>query len=244
MDSYKEQSLNIIKDSKIFTQDDFKVIVDLQDELRDVFLYSQVFRTRTEMEVSVLNDVSFPTADSKYWQAAREQNVMFQELINLSYEYRKNQVEIKKLQRDMDKETDDLEKEFLQIEIERKEFLAISMERVAKDRIREIREWHEIKEKLKSFMKCSLTDVNEHQLVSYTKRWISELLAAGDAGSMPERYNLLGQLDKGIKMCKEKGCLDKVLAEFPSEVHAFFLNSNIGGINSASDKVYLNSAER
>jgi hypothetical protein len=46
------------------------------------------------MEVSVLDDVHFPTPDAKYWQSVREQSVHFSELIRLSFDYRRLLVDI------------------------------------------------------------------------------------------------------------------------------------------------------
>jgi len=213
--NFDMQSLSIIESSRILKRKDLQQLFDMKGELQDMYLNVQIFRTRTEMEASVLNDLKFPTPDSKYWQAVREQNVMFQELVMLSYEYRKNQVEIMMLERDLTKETDELKKELLQIEIEKKQFIRINQERTAKDRIREIREWHEIKESLIPGMTASLTDCNEHQLVSYTIRWINQLVGMGENTGISEKNNLIGQLDKGLKLCKERGCIDQILARFP-----------------------------
>ncbi len=218
---YDKLSLEIVKNSEILKSEDFELIEKMKGELKDVFLHSQVFRTRTEMEVSVLNDLKFPTPDAKYWQSVREQNVMFRELVMLSYEYRKNLVEIKKLERQLKKEKDDLERELLQIEIERKKFISINQQRIAKDRIRELKEWHEIKEGLLPEMKYSLKDVNEHQLISYTKKFIKQYLAMREKGSPAERANLIGQLDKALKVCKQKGLLEKVLPQNPHERKKF-----------------------
>jgi hypothetical protein len=209
------QSLSIIESSKILKQEDLQQLSELKNELQDMFLNVQIYRTRTEMEASVLNDLKHPTPDSKYWQAMREQNVMFHELVMLSYEYRKNQVEILVLKRNLESENDELERELMQIEIEKKQFIGINQKRTAKDRIREILEWHEIKENLIPEMTASLTDVNEHQLVSYTVRWINQLMGMSESTSISERNNLLGQLDKGIKLCRQKGCMEKVLIMFP-----------------------------
>jgi hypothetical protein len=88
--NYEVQSLSIINNSSILEKADLDKIIAIKDELNHTFLHSQVFRTRTEMEVSVLDDIHFPNPDSKYWQAMREQNVHFNELVSLSYEYRKN----------------------------------------------------------------------------------------------------------------------------------------------------------
>ncbi len=215
---YKQLAIETLKGSKIITDEDLKSLLDLQDELKDVFLHSQVFRTRTEMEVSVLNDIEFPTPDSKYWQAVREQNVMFQELVYLSYDYRKTSLEIEDLKRQHKKEKDKIKKELLEVEIERKTFDLLNMEKVAKDRIREIKEWHQIKQNLLDKVEYSLEDVNEHQLVSYTKRWLRQYLTVGNELSSSEKLNLVSQLEKGLKVCKEKNLLDKVLPEGSQEL--------------------------
>jgi len=90
-------ALDIIQESSILTTKDWESLFVIKDELKHTWETVQVFRTRTEMEVSVLQDLKHPTPDAKYWQAIREQNVMFTELVTLSYEYRKKAVELKKL---------------------------------------------------------------------------------------------------------------------------------------------------
>jgi hypothetical protein len=217
-ENYGKTALEIINQSTILSKEDLNTISDLKDELVDTFLYSQMFRTRTEMEISVLSDMKFPTPDAKYWQSQREQNVHFHELVMLSYEYRKNLVEIKKIKRELEKETDDLERELKQIEIEKLTFISRNQERVAKDRIREIKEWHSIKERLIPKMNYSLKDCDEHQLLSYTKRFINQSLNIPNGASIPEKNNLLSQVHMGIKTCIEKGLIEKVLQDFHPKV--------------------------
>ena len=210
---------NIIQYSEILTKEDFAILAPLTAELQETFKKTQVFRTRTEMEVSVLNDTKFPTPASKYWQSTREQNVMFNELVMLSYEYRKKLVEIKKLQRDIFLETDELEKELKQIELEKEMFIAKNQERTAKDRIRELKAWSEIKEREAEQMgKEDLEEVDNHQLISYTKRWINQSILMGGNGSPAERQNLFGQLRSGIMSCIEKGIIDKVLENYTEDI--------------------------
>jgi len=210
---------DIIQQSDILTKEDFDILAPLTNELKETFIKAQVFRTRTEMEVSVLNNIKHPTHSSKYWQSIREQNVMFGELVMLSYEYRKNLIEIKILQRDKVKEVDELEEELKQIEIERKMFISKNQEKTAKDRIRELKAWSEIKEREAEYMSIEeLSEVDNHQLISYTKRWINQSIIMGNNGSPAERQNLLGQLNSGITLCIQKGILDKVLEDFSEEV--------------------------
>ena len=213
------QQFNQIFISELLNQDDLTSLVSMKNELTDTLKKQQIFRTRTEMEVSVLNEIKHPTPESKYWQSLREQGVMLTELIMLSFEYRKKQVELKKLQRDLETEQDSLEVELLQIDIEKESYLLSQQERVAKDRIREIRDWSDIKQREAAKMTdTGLEDVDNHQLISYTKRWIKQQIAMGGHGSPSERQNLLGQLRSGIKSCIEFGVLGKVLEDFPGHI--------------------------
>lgn len=210
---------DIINNSEILTQNDLSVLEPLKTELKETFVKSQVFRTRTEMEVSVLNDLKFPTPTLKYWQSIREQNVMFQELVMLSYEYRKNIIEIKKLKRDLIEETDILEKELTQIDIEKKTFILRNQEKSAKDRIREIKAWSEIKEReAKNMSKEDLSEVDNGQLAGYTKRWINQSIQMGNNGSPSERQNLIGQLRSGILSCIDKKIINKVLEDYDKTI--------------------------
>ncbi len=212
---YGSAPFDIIQNSEILTQENVDALIPLTEELQHTFKKSQVFRTKTEMEVSVLNDTKHPTPASKYWQSVREQNVMFTEMVMLSYEYRKGKVEIEIKKRDAKKEKDDLERELILIEIEKMQFMSKNQEKTAKDRIREIVEWSGIKEKwAKQMTEEELLDVNNHQLVSYTKRWIKQL-SAGGQGSPSEMQNLLGQLNEGLKYCKNQGLLEEVIKDAP-----------------------------
>src|SRR6056300_852237 len=93
---------------------DVKDFKELTGELRDTWTKKQIFRTETEMRFSVLNDFKYPTKASKYWQCVREQNVYLENLMSLSFDYRRNDAKIKRLEKKLAEETDDLRKELLQ----------------------------------------------------------------------------------------------------------------------------------
>lgn len=193
-------SLAIIKDSSILKEDDLKSLVSLKNELLQTMETAQHFRTRTEMVVSVLKDINFPTPDSKYWQCIREQNGMFHALVMLSYGYRKNSIEIKKLQRDQLLEADELERELMQIEIEKRQFGAINMEREAKDRIREIKEWSDIKSQLHQHMKHGDLDVNAHQLEAMQVSFSKQAGLVNQYTPVADARNILGKADMARKL--------------------------------------------
>jgi len=162
-----------------------------------------MFRTETEMRFSVLSDNKYPTKAAKYWQSVREQNTHFENLVHLSFDARKNEVEIKKLQRDIRKEKDPLEKELKQVELEEKLYGKAQMELVAKNRMREVSLWSKLK---KEFHDGSFDDrdVNTHQAQSYLLRFQRQKETITPGTTQPEVFNILGQLEALERGLKEK----------------------------------------
>ena len=180
--------------NNLLDPEEVKIFKGLTEELRDTWTKKQMFRTETEMQFSVLNDAKYPTKAAKYWQCVREQNVFLENLMSLSFDYRRAEVKIKRLQEKLNKEEDPLKRELLQIDIDEKTYGKASMQLVARDRMREIKLWSKFKKKFDdgSF---DTKNVNTHQLNSYhlTMKNKAETLTQGS--SQPEVFNVLGQLD-------------------------------------------------
>jgi hypothetical protein len=172
-------------------------------ELQDTWVKKQMFRTPTEMRFSVLNDAKYGTNAAKYWQSVREQNTHFENLMHLSFDYRKNDVEIKKIQRDLKKEKDPLEKEMKQVELEEKMYGKANMELVAKARMREISNWSKLKKEFDDG-KFDKQNVNSHQAESYTHMLINKKKTLTPGSSQPEVFNVLGQLET-LERIKKSG---------------------------------------
>ena len=153
-----------------------------------------MFRTETEMRFSVLSDNKYPTQAAKYWQSVREQNAHFENLVHLSFDARKNEVEIKKLQRDIKKETDPLEKELKQIELEEKIYGKAQMELTAKHRMREVSTWSKLKKEFDN-NKFNKNDVNDHQAESYKLHLKHKANTITPGTSQSEVFNIVGQVD-------------------------------------------------
>ena len=179
--------------NNLLDPEEVKIFKGLTDELRDTWTKKQMFRTETEMQFSVLNDAKYPTKAAKYWQCVREQNVFLENLMQLSFDYRRSEVKQKRIEEKLNKEKDPLKKELLQIDIDEKIYQKASMQLVARDRMREIKLWSKFKKKFDdgSF---DTRDVNTHQLNSYhlTMKNKAETLTSGS--SQPEVFNVLGQL--------------------------------------------------
>ena len=188
--------------SDILDVEDVKEFKSLIPELKDTWKKKQVFRTETEMRFSVLSDNKYPNRASKYWQCVREQNTHFENLMHLSFDARKNDVEIEKLKVKIKKEKDKLERQLLQIELEEKVYSKASMELVAKHRMREVATWSKLK---KEFHDGSFDDkdVNSHQAESYKIRLEHQKATLTPGSSQPEVFNVLGQLDTLNRVMKD-----------------------------------------
>ena len=114
--------------------------------------------------------------------------------MHLSFDYRKNDVEIKKLQREIKMEKDPLEKESKQIQLEEKLYGRANMELVAKARMREIRTWSKLKKEFNDG-KFDDRDVNTHQAESYTHQLEQKKRTLTAGSSQPEVFNVLGQVE-------------------------------------------------
>ena len=186
----------------ILDVEDVKQFKSLIPELKDTWKKKQVFRTETEMRFSVLSDNKYPTRAAKYWQCVREQNTHFENLMHLSFDARKNDVEIEKLRIKIKKEKDKLEKQLLQIELEEKVYGKAGMELVAKHRMREVATWSKLK---KEFHDGSFDDrdVNTHQAQSYKIRLEHQKATLTPGSSQPEVFNVLGQLNTLDRVIKD-----------------------------------------
>jgi hypothetical protein len=189
--------------TNILDKEDVKEFKKLIPELQDTWHKKQMFRTETEMRFSVLSDNKYPTKAAKYWQSVREQNTHFENLVHLSFDARKNEVEIKKLQRDIKKEKDELEVELKQIELEEKLYSKAQMELVAKHRMREVATWSKLKKEFDddNFDK---QDVNTHQAHSYMLRLQHQKNTITPGTSQPEVFNVLGQLETLERVIRDK----------------------------------------
>ena len=189
--------------NNLLDPNDVQEFKELTNELRDTWTKKQVFRTETEMRMSVLQDAKYPTKASKYWQCVREQNVFLENLMSLSFDARRNEVKLKRLEEKLLKEEDPLKRELLQIDIDEKTYSVANMQLVARDRMREIKLWSVLK---KEFNDGSFDDkdVNSHQLDSYHLIMKNKAETLTSGSSQPEVFNVLGQLQT-IERVKKSG---------------------------------------
>jgi len=189
--------------NNLLDPEDVKEFKAMTAELRDTWTKKQVFRTETEMRFSVLNDLKYPNRAAKYWQCVREQNVYLEQMMELSFQCRRNEAKIKWLEKKLDKETDEYKIECYKIDLDEKRYGLANMQLIAKDRMREIKLWSRLK---KEFNDGTFDDkdVNTHQLESYHTVMKNKAETLTQGSSQPEVFNVLGQL-RSIERVKKSG---------------------------------------
>ena len=188
----------------ILSTEDVKEFKNMVGEFRDTWTKKQIFRTETEARISVLQDMKYPTKAAKYWQCVREQNVFLENLMGLSFDYRRNDVKIKRLEKKiLEEKEDNLKQELWQIDLDEKRYAKASMELTAKDRMRELKMWSKLKVEFNDGT-FDTKDVNQHQLNSYNQIMQNKAKTLTDGSSQAEVFNVLGQL-KTIERVKKDG---------------------------------------
>jgi len=187
---------------------DFKGMVD---ELRDTWTKKQMFRTETEARFSVLQDNRYPTKAAKYWQCVREQASYLDNLMTLSFDYRRNEAKIKWLEGKVEKEQDEYKLSKYEIDLDECRYAKASMEKTAKHRMREIKMWSRLKSEFNdgSF---NDKDVNQHQLESYGLQYAAKAQQLTENSSDTDKFNVLGQL-QSLQRIKKSGELESSYKE-------------------------------
>ena len=191
--------------------EDLNSFKGMVDELRDTWTKKQMFRTETEARFSVLQDNRYPTKAAKYWQCVREQASYLDNLMTLSFDYRRNEAKIKWLEGKIETEKDDYKLTKYEIDLDECRYAKASMEKVAKHRMREIKMWSKLK---KEFNDGSFNDkdVNQHQLESYGLQYHEKAKTLNANSSEAEVFNVMGQL-QSLQRIKKSGELENSYKE-------------------------------
>ncbi len=189
--------------NNLLDPEDVKSFKAMTAELRDTWTKKQVFRTETEMRMSVLQDMKYPTKAAKYWQCVREQNVFLENLMSLSFDCRRKEAKIKWLEKKLDSEKDEYKLEKYKIDLDEERYGLANMQLIARDRMREIKLWSTLKKEFDDGT-FDTQDVNRHQLESYHHIMKNKAETLTSGSSQPEVFNVLGQL-KTIERVKKSG---------------------------------------
>lgn len=202
-------SLPVPISSDLLSPQAWSEILAINSQLAHAYATNQIFRTETEARISVLNDLHFPTRASKYWQSVREQCVMLEQLALLSFEWRRNELAIRRLQGNGHDEA-------AQIDLDEAQWKRANMQRVAADRAREVQMWEKLKRE-NDDGSFSTENVDEHQLTSLTVRFLLRALTIDSANmNGGEMDNLVGQLRTALAHAQAAGIVDEVMTYIPA----------------------------
>lgn len=180
----------------VLKPEDAKQLILLREELTDNWNKKQIFRTETEMRISVLNDAKHPTPASKYWQSVREMSGHFDAMMGLSFEMRHNEVNRLRLEKRLMEaklKGDLLDVMEIEIDMDQNIYNKMCMEQQAHDRVRELATWSKIKAELND---GSFDDqqVNTHQAESLQMILTTRAQSLGPNSDPAEVINAIGPL--------------------------------------------------
>jgi hypothetical protein len=197
-------SLKNIEKSCVLANEDLIVLQGLIPEIEQAIQSHTIYRTTTEALFSILNDVKYPTPASKYHQAKREQLVMFENLVGLSFDYRAVTIELDEVLLKLSKaEGSKLKK--LEVKRDRLQFKLMWMHKDGQERIRELKMWSQIKEDLAESGEFDLKNKDTDELKGLTLRYLWELPAACRAGNdVGGAINVIAQARTMLAECERR----------------------------------------
>jgi len=201
IEKYTELGINKLKDVSILSIDDMDSISNMSEELQREYSTAQLWRTETEIRNAVLNDVSFPTDESKFYQCMKESKVFFEQLVMLSCEFEKVQgeLELKEIAYEKLQGTDKktmAKRKIIGSDIKMKQFGLLNMRLAGHDRVREIKIWNRIKSEIRQRNpNMIINDPNSHQENSFALRWAKQMKVGAETNDAAVYRNSKASLD-------------------------------------------------
>jgi len=194
--------------SEVISPEDINKLDAIQDSLMLSVDTRTIWRTQVEAEVSVLNDLKYPTPAAKFHQAAKEQVVFFDNLHHLSFDYRRKLLDLEEIdQKIADAEPGSIEARRLEIDREEAIYMLSVMQHEGRERVREIVMWEEIKQKcLKADPTIHPENKNADQLRGLALSYVRQLPAALKSTTDPaSSNNIIGQAGTMLVACDQAG---------------------------------------
>lgn len=198
---------NTIKNLSLIAPNDLQRLEKAQTFIVSNYIEVPEYRPMIIKLASVLNDGSFPTPDSKYWQCKKEAEVHFNQLVVELYKYERCKVDIEEmdytvasLEKTIDTQvsTDAIDPikvkfEIRRMTLKRDEYLfnMKNLEKSIKYRIEEICDWYDISESLKHECKYKDGNYNNHLVENLYKKLKYDV---SNAKNDQEKNNFASQL--------------------------------------------------
>jgi len=201
-------NLTLLTSVPLFDKKQLNKLSELKDDLAKGFKTRQIGRPKYLMEVSVLKDMKFPTSDSKYWQCILERDVQFQNLLFEACDFKEKNGELLIIEEDLKSNNHLREGERMKLEAQRLRLLLqlMLLKKQADERYREIMAWSELIERIKTKLKYSDDNPEEHMPESFLIRFAEQKKIIDQIGAtdMNGAMNIIGLGQTAARYWKEK----------------------------------------
>lgn len=223
--------LGVIERNDVIKEEDRNFLAKNKESIQKTLVKTHMWRTKWQHE-SILSDRFFPSIHAKFHQALLEQKVHFEESIRLAKEYSLKELEIEGFFLDLEDLVNDTEinekrkwikERKIQIEITDLNSQLMQM-RIAMDyRMKEIKSWEEIKDKLfsilseRGFTEEQIYDKEFGEFENLFYLFINNLAGVANSTDGAEVNNILALAVWAINRAKQMEIYDTLVARCSAE---------------------------
>ena len=171
----------------VLSNTDANYMLSVTGEIQRSFHAQRKWRSKFIANNAILNNEKYPLPSSKYWQAVREELVFFDQLCNQSLEYERHLLQKEMLEINLEEVQNPeskkgiIIKKLIALDILAVELRIIHIKRDSKERVREIRIWEDIKNKIvKENPKLDIDNPEATQEEHWVARWSNDIRSGND----------------------------------------------------------------
>ena len=200
-----------------FDEEQQTKLANAQENISRAFNTVTMWRTPTLLRLSVLDDISHPTPDSKYWQLVNEMYAHSTGLAELMFEIEEKQIDLDEVIVDLTTEKDNFELRRLEVKRRRYEFDLVNMQKTAKARIEELNNQSSAMEELKPLLAFGVEDQNAHQLQGFAQSWTSEVCNITEHTDVDSKKNIISRWITCMNVLNSMGKRNEFINSLPSQ---------------------------
>ena len=171
----------------VLSNTDANYMMSVTGEIQRSFHAQKKWRSNFIANNAILDNEKYPLPSSKYWQAVREELVMFEQLCNQSLDYERHLLEKEMLEinledvRNPESKKGKVIKKLIGLDILAVELKIIHVKHDCKNRVREIRIWEDVKNKIvKENPELDIDSPESSQEEHWVARWSNDIRAGND----------------------------------------------------------------
>lgn len=212
-----DTEISLIFENKLFNSEQITKLTNARQNIENAVKTVTMHRTPTLLRASVLNDVSHPTPDSKYWQLVNEMVAHSTGLADTLFQIEEKQIDLDEAKYKLKTETDQFEIRRLKLDIRKNEYGLVMLQKAASARVEELNNQSIMMEELKINCKYGIKDQNAHQLSTFAHSWTSEVCNITDSTSVDDRKNITSRWMTLMNMLEDMGLYVQFINSLPEQ---------------------------